>query len=209
MEGESRRLLTWSMDYEKWDDAVKISIDFQNRCHYYVKVMRFVMYNTSVSLPANHGEVFMDFTKHYRLFLCAILAFSSFVTAGPAKKKIEGTDPALRLKWHRQHQALKADTPYKEMHWRHIGPFDVGGRCVDVDVSKGSRLVMYVAAATGGLWKTDNAGISWTPLIDDLPSLSVGDIAVSESHPDTIYLGTGEANHFRASIAGTGVYKSV
>ena len=128
--------------------------------------------------------------------------------AGTGPKKVEGTDPATRLEWHRQHQAMKAGTPYKEMKWRHIGPYDVGGRCTDVDVPRGSRLVMYVAAASGGLWKTDNAGISWTPLIDDLPTLSVGDIAVSESHPDTIYLGTGEANHFRASIAGTGVYKS-
>ncbi|MBN2345182.1 MAG: hypothetical protein JXO51_02250 [Candidatus Aminicenantes bacterium] len=124
-------------------------------------------------------------------------------------KKIASSDPALRLEWHRRHQALKASTPYKGMPWRHIGPFDVGGRCVDVDVSGGSRRVIYVATATGGLWKTDNTGITWTPLIDDLPSLSVGDIAVSESHPDIIYLGSGEANHFRASIAGSGVYKSV
>jgi photosystem II stability/assembly factor-like uncharacterized protein len=173
--------------------------------------MGFVKWHASLSQPSGHEEALMRFAKRSCLFSCVILAFSIFGTAGPAKtakKKIEGTDPALRLQWHRQHQAMKADTPYKEMRWRHIGPFDVGGRCIDVDVPKGSRLVMYVAAATGGLWKTDNAGVSWTPLIDDLPSLSVGDIAVSESHPDILYLGTGEANHFRASIAGTGVYKS-
>ena len=153
----------------------------------------------------------MSHQRGFALFSWIILALLVPGTAGPARttpRKVASTDAALRLQWHRQHQEMKAATPYKEMHWRHIGPFDVGGRCTDVDVPRGSRLVMYVATATGGLWKTDNAGVSWTPLIDDLPSLSVGDIAVSESHPDILYLGTGEANHFRASIAGTGVYKS-
>jgi photosystem II stability/assembly factor-like uncharacterized protein len=153
----------------------------------------------------------MRSAKRFVLISWIALSFLIPGAAGRAKtapKKIAGTDRALRLQWHRQHQAMKADTPYEEMHWRHIGPFDVGGRCTDVDVPKGSRLVIYVATATGGLWKTENAGVSWTPLIDDFPSLSVGDIAVSESRPDVVYLGSGEANHFRASIAGTGVYRS-
>ena len=159
----------------------------------------------------------MSFSKRFRFLACFVLAVSIFVAAGAQKnappsktalKKIESTDPALRLKWFDQYQAMKTQTPLKAMSWRHIGPFDVGGRCTDVEVPKGSRLTMYVGTATGGVWKTDNAGISWTPIADELPTLSIGDLAISESNPDIVWIGTGEANHFRASIAGIGVYKS-
>ena len=155
----------------------------------------------------------MRLYKRLFLFCGIIFALSLFIIAlAPAKasgKKVENTDPALRMKWQEQHQMLKAQTPYPDMKWRHIGPFDVGGRCVDVAVPKGNRLTIFVGAATGGVWKTENAGISWAPLTDELPTLSTGDLAISESDPNIIWLGTGEANHFRASIAGMGVYKSI
>ncbi|HNS05636.1 MAG TPA: hypothetical protein PKH53_06500, partial [Candidatus Saccharicenans sp.] len=142
-----------------------------------------------------------------------VLTLSMFVASeaqkSPQPKKVESTDPALRFQWFEQFQSMKANTPLKDLKWRHIGPFDVGGRCTDVEVPKGSRLTIYVGSATGGVWKTDNAGISWAPIADELPTLSVGDLAISESNPDIVWLGTGEANHFRASIAGIGVYKSV
>ncbi len=159
----------------------------------------------------------MNLSKRFVLVLSLGFAVSILVVAGvqkgapPAKttlKKVESTDPALRWKWFDQFQAMKTQTPLKDMKWRHIGPFDVGGRCTDVEVPKGSRLTMYVGTATGGVWKTDNAGITWTPLTDELPTLSTGDLAISESDPNIVWLGTGEANHFRASIAGIGVYKS-
>jgi len=151
------------------------------------------------------------------LFAALVIAASAAMAVGtappkaPAKaqKKIENTDPALRMKGLEQHQAMKAATPYKNMAWRFIGPDIIGGRCVDVAVPKGSRNVMYVATAVGGLWKTENTGITWTCLTDELPTLSSGDIDVSESDPNVIYYGTGEANIFRSSMAGTGVYKSV
>jgi len=159
----------------------------------------------------------MRHSKRFALFAlivfgAALIAVSAGQKAAPpakaAPKKIESTDPALRLKWFDQYQAMKTQTPLKDMKWRHIGPFDVGGRCTDVEVPKGSRLTMYVGTATGGVWKTDNAGISWTPLTDELPTLSTGDLAISESNPNIVWIGTGEANHFRASIAGIGIYKS-
>ncbi|MFO7733528.1 MAG: hypothetical protein R6X21_07740, partial [Candidatus Aminicenantes bacterium] len=128
--------------------------------------------------------------------------------AAKAQKKIESTDTAQRLKWFEQHQAMRESSPFKDVKWRFIGPFDLGGRCTDVEVPKDSRTVFYVAAATGGLWKTANAGTTWEPIFDDMPSLSIGDIAISESDPNIVWVGTGEANIFRASTAGIGVYKS-
>ena len=148
------------------------------------------------------------------ILLVAILAFGLMAAPkAPVKtppKKIENTDPALRLKWYEQHQMMKASTPYKDLKWRFIGGWldSIGGRCVDVEVPKGSLYTIYIASASGGLWKTENAGTTWEPLTDDFPTLSIGDIAISESNPNIIYVGTGEANIFRASIAGTGIYKS-
>jgi photosystem II stability/assembly factor-like uncharacterized protein len=176
--------------------------------------MKYVKYFISLS---DRKEGYMKLSKPIYLSLCIVLVLVIFAAASvqrtktqanTAMKKIESTDPAARFKWFGQFQAMKEQTPLKDMKWRHIGPFDVGGRCTDVEVPKGSRLTMYVGSATGGVWKTDNAGVTWTPLIDELPTLSVGDLAISESNPDIIWVGTGEANHFRASIAGIGAYKS-
>jgi photosystem II stability/assembly factor-like uncharacterized protein len=142
----------------------------------------------------------------------AIVAISAAQTKAPAAKaaqtKVENTDPGLRMKWYDQHMAMKAQTPYKDMKWRFIGPDIIGGRCTDVAVPKGSRTVIYIASAVGGLWKTENTGITWECLTDELPTLSSGDIDIAESDPNIIYYGTGEANIFRASLAGTGIYKS-
>ncbi|MBE0461739.1 MAG: hypothetical protein IBX60_08930 [Candidatus Aminicenantes bacterium] len=147
------------------------------------------------------------------LIICAIasvLAVSSPLMAKAKKKieKIESTDPALRLKWFDQHVAMKEASIFKDLKWRFIGPDIISGRCTDVDVPKGSKHTIYVGAATGGLWKTVNSGITWEPIMDDVPSISIGDIAVAPSNPNIVWVGTGEANIFRASVAGTGVYKS-
>lgn len=122
--------------------------------------------------------------------------------------KVENTDPAQRLEWFEQHMAMKAETPFQSLEWRFIGPDIIGGRATDVEVPKGSRLVIYAGSATGGAWKTENAGITWTPILDDQATQSIGDIAISESDPNVVWIGTGEANIFRASTAGSGVYKS-
>lgn len=160
----------------------------------------------------------MKFTKRFYVILTlvaalAIVAFAAAqtkpATGKTALKKVENTDPVLRLKWYEQHQAMKAQTPYKDMKWRFIGPEIIGGRCTDIAVPKGSRNIIYIASAVGGLWKTENTGITWECLTDELPTLSSGDIDISESDPNIIYYGTGEANIFRASIAGIGIYKSI
>ncbi|HSA95305.1 MAG TPA: hypothetical protein VLJ16_04590, partial [Acidobacteriota bacterium] len=157
----------------------------------------------------------MRFSLRSALALAAIVVFAGLIAAAPqgkapakAQKKIENTDPALRLKAFEQHQAMKQQSPFKDVKWRFIGPFDLGGRCTDVAVPFGSRTVFYAAAATGGVFKTVNAGTTWTPVFDDMPTLSISDLAVAESDPNIVWAGTGEANIFRASEAGLGVFKS-
>ena len=80
--------------------------------------------------------------------------------------------------------------------------------CTEVAGISGKRNIMYAAFATGGFWKTTDAGENWTSLFDDEATLSVGSFALAPSNPDIIYLGTGEANIFRASLPGLGMYKS-
>jgi photosystem II stability/assembly factor-like uncharacterized protein len=149
----------------------------------------------------------------FGIFLLAfVLAGWAVQAKAPAKaqKKIENTDPSQRLKWFEQHKAMKDQSPFKDLKWRFIGPMDLGGRCTDIAVpAKGGRNVFYIAAATGGVWKTTNAGISWEPLFEDMPTQSIGDIAVAESDPNIVWVGTGEANIFRASEPGIGVFKSI
>jgi photosystem II stability/assembly factor-like uncharacterized protein len=130
------------------------------------------------------------------------------VKASKALRKVESTDPAVRLKWFEQHQAFKGQTPYKGLKWRYIGPDIIGGRCTDIAVPKGSRHTIYIASAVGGVWKTVNGGVTWESIFEEMPTLSIGDIAVADSDPNIVWVGTGEANIFRASMAGTGIYKS-
>jgi photosystem II stability/assembly factor-like uncharacterized protein len=114
-----------------------------------------------------------------------------------------------RIAAFKQHHSLLQASPYKKMQWRNVGPDNVSGRCTDVWGISGNKNIVYAAFATGGLWKTEDAGKKWTPLFDQQGTLSIGNMAVAASNPDIIYVGTGEANIFRASLPGIGMFKSV
>lgn len=98
---------------------------------------------------------------------------------------------------------------YKGLKWRNIGPFR-GGRSVAVSGVVGNDQVYYTGYTGGGLWKTEDAGITWRNISDGFfKSGSVGDIAVSESDPNVIYVGMGEhAVRGVMTTYGDGVYKS-
>ena len=99
--------------------------------------------------------------------------------------------------------------PQSVFGWREIGPANPGGRITDIEGVESRPIVIYAGAATGGLWKTENAGITWNPIFDDQPTGSIGDIAVSLSDPDILYVGTGEPNNRNSSPWGGGVFKSI
>ncbi|MCX8019005.1 MAG: hypothetical protein N2747_00760 [Chitinophagaceae bacterium] len=100
-----------------------------------------------------------------------------------------------------------AASPLHEVKFRNIGPSIMSGRVVDVDVNPDDPTEFYVAYATGGLWHTRNNGQSFTPVMDSLDVLFIGDIAVNWAKR-IIWVGTGEVNSSRSSYAGTGIYKS-
>ena len=107
------------------------------------------------------------------------------------------------------YQKMRQSSKYGSIDWQYLGPTNVSGRATDIAVAdrNGQRRI-YAAYATSGVWKTDDDGKTWQAIFDDMPSTSIGDIAVAPSNPDIVWVGTGEANIFRASMAGVGVYKS-
>ena len=97
---------------------------------------------------------------------------------------------------------------FDQLQWRNIGPFR-GGRVVAVAGVPGDSTTFYFGAVGGGVWKTANTGMTWSPIFDGQNIASIGAIAVAPSRPDVIYVGSGEAD-MRSDISfGDGVYKSV
>ncbi|MCS6805869.1 MAG: hypothetical protein RMM98_05110 [Acidobacteriota bacterium] len=99
-------------------------------------------------------------------------------------------------------------TVFERLEWRSIGPANMGGRTTDVEGVPGNPNLVYVATASGGLWKTTNGGVTWTPLFERQGTISIGDIALEPGNPDVIWVGTGEANVRNSVSFGDGVYKS-
>jgi len=92
--------------------------------------------------------------------------------------------------------------------WRSIGPGSAGGRIVDVESLDGDPRFLLVASASGGVWKSENAGTTFTPIFDHYGTGSIGDVAVFQKDPNILWVGTGEANNRNDVGWGDGVYKS-
>jgi photosystem II stability/assembly factor-like uncharacterized protein len=94
------------------------------------------------------------------------------------------------------------------LRFRSIGPAVISGRISDLAIQPDNKSVWYVAAASGGLWKTTNAGTSFSPIFDGEGSYSIGEVAIDPNNPNVIWVGTGENNAQRSVSYGDGVYKS-
>ena len=99
-------------------------------------------------------------------------------------------------------------TAVKKMNWRCVGPANMGGRITAISVVESDPTTFYVATASGGLLKTTNNGISFTHLFDHEATVSIGDVAVTPSDPNIVWVGTGENNPRNSVSYGDGVYKS-
>jgi photosystem II stability/assembly factor-like uncharacterized protein len=103
----------------------------------------------------------------------------------------------------------QSDDPLlKRFVWRSIGPVNMGGRLDDIAVVEANPSTFYLGYATGGVWKTENNGTTWTPIFDTYPVSSIGDVTVAPSDPNIVYVGTGEPNNRQSSSFGGGIYKS-
>jgi photosystem II stability/assembly factor-like uncharacterized protein len=119
--------------------------------------------------------------------LCCILAFCALSKA-PAQ-----LDTAL----------------FAGMKARSLGPAGMGGRIGGIDAVIANPQAIVVGAATGGVWKTSNGGVTWKPLFDTQPVAAVGAVAIFQPSPSIIWAGTGEGNPRNSASVGNGIYKSM
>jgi len=118
-------------------------------------------------------------------------------------------DPDARLQSFEKHRQLQQASYFRHLEWRAIGPYFMGGRVNDIEAYERDPFTIIIATASGGLWRTTNNATTWEPLFDHQSSISMGDVAVSQTDRDLIWVGTGEENSLRSAYAGTGVFKSV
>jgi photosystem II stability/assembly factor-like uncharacterized protein len=98
--------------------------------------------------------------------------------------------------------------PFDALHFRSIGPASMSGRIADVAVYEANPSIYYVATAHGGVWKTVNNGTTFQAQFQDQGLMSIGDVTISQSNPDLVWIGTGESNNRQSTSWGDGVYKS-
>ena len=137
--------------------------------------------------------------KHARLFGVAL----TFAIVMAGAMAIGGSDQAAPAA-----AATPAVGPLDSLHFRPIGPASMSGRISDVAVYEENPAIYYVATAHGGVWKTRNNGTTFEAQLQDQGLMSVGDVTISQSNPDLVWVGTGESNNRQSTSWGDGVYKS-
>jgi photosystem II stability/assembly factor-like uncharacterized protein len=138
-------------------------------------------------------------------FKFTILLLCINVNVGFAQVKPSTT--AERTVSLQQRKLLNESSPLKDIKFRNIGPSNMSGRVVDIEVNPANPTEFYVAYASGGLWYSNNNGQSLVPIFEKEGAYSIGDIAVNWSSR-IIWVGTGESNSSRSSYSGNGMYKS-
>src|SRR5688500_8456388 len=143
-------------------------------------------------------------SRYVMVALAAVAAATVLRAQTPAK-----ADAEFLRRAYETYRDLRKGSPYASISWQYLGPTNISGRATDIAVAdRPSGRRIYVAYATSGVWKSDDNGKTWQPIFDDMPTTSIGDIATAPSSPETVWVGTGEANLFRASMTGVGIYKS-
>ena len=140
----------------------------------------------------------LDSEQMHRLFLAGAVVT---VLAAPLAAQAAGSLPAKPS----ESPLAKAAAA---LPFRGIGPSLMSGRIADIAVHPTAPGIWYVAAASGGVWKTTNAGTTWTPIFEDQPSYSIGEITLDPTNPDVVWVGTGENVSGRHVGWGDGVYRS-
>ncbi len=116
----------------------------------------------------------------------------------------EARDQAVAMR-----RAARANQKTKSLGtWVEEGPTNIGGRVTDIEMHPVVADRLYAAMASGGIFRSNDGGTSWTPVFDDQPVLTIGDIAIDPTNPDVMWAGTGEANSHSFSWFGNGIYKS-
>jgi photosystem II stability/assembly factor-like uncharacterized protein len=108
-----------------------------------------------------------------------------------------------------QAQQVDLAKHFKSMKPRNIGPAGMSGRVTAIDAVYTNPNIIYLGTASGGVWKTENGGGSWTPIFDEQPIQNIGALAITQSNPNIVWAGTGEGNPRNSISLGEGIYKSL
>jgi photosystem II stability/assembly factor-like uncharacterized protein len=98
---------------------------------------------------------------------------------------------------------------FEALKFRNIGPAGMSGRVTAIDVNLSDKDHIVIGSASGGVWESKNGGITWNPIFDDQPTLSIGAVKINQANPSEIWVGTGEGNPRNSHNSGAGVFKSV
>ena len=98
---------------------------------------------------------------------------------------------------------------FKNLKARSIGPAGMSGRVTSIDAVLSNPNIIYLGTASGGVWKTENSGAKWEPIFDEQPILNIGAVAVQQSNPSVLWVGTGEGNPRNSINIGGGIFKSL
>jgi photosystem II stability/assembly factor-like uncharacterized protein len=104
--------------------------------------------------------------------------------------------------------AQQSSDAFEAMRAREIGPAGMSGRVSDVEVVLNDRNIVFVGGSTGGLFRSQDGGISWDPIFDDQNALGIGAVSVFQPNPDIVWVGTGEGNPRNSAGVGRGLFKS-
>jgi len=140
-----------------------------------------------------------------------LLVFAAFAVTSPLAAQAAPAAAKAEAKSGAKVEKKSVLTPelFSGLAFRNIGPALMSGRISDIVIHPLKRHTWYVAAGSGGVWKTENAGTTWTPVFDAQASYSIGCITLDPSNPETVWVGTGENVSGRHVGFGDGVYKSL
>ena len=146
----------------------------------------------------------LSVSRYLAVFLAVVALVAGLRAQSPAP-----ADAEYLRKAYDTYRTMQKSSPHANVPWQYLGPKNISGRATDIavaDRAAGRRI--YVGYATSGVWKSDDDGATWQAIFDQMPSTSIGDLATAPSHPSILWVGTGEANLFRASMPGVGIFKS-
>ena len=141
--------------------------------------------------------------SRFHLFLLPVLLSAIAIEGVSAQSRTSAETRRLA-------QSMMADgvPSFDALQWRNIGPANMAGRVTDIEAVDANPAIVYVGAASGGVWKSVNAGTTWEPIFTDYGTSNIGDIAIFQPNPDIVWVGTGESCTRNSVGWGDGVYKS-
>lgn len=137
-----------------------------------------------------------------------ITKFKASMFKSPTMKKIKCLLYMMFLCLLAQAQDFEKDL-LEKINIRNIGPAGMSGRVTAIDVVLSDQDKIYIGSASGGVWLSENGGISWKPIFDEAATQSIGSIKINQNNPDEIWVGTGEGNPRNSHNSGAGIYKSI